>query len=713
MIAIKSQTNNRLRVKSKYFTKEFLDSLSFDDEVYTLRANAKCKSLVLYFDESKTNTKELIDYLTSLLPKNFCKPTKEKNLSCSGVACSVCHPQTDLKKSAFSFGVLSIYALGVFTPIALPPALTLGVSLFAATPLLKEAWRDIKKRKFTLQTFMSFSLIGAALLGEAETAFEVIYILRGGMLLEEYAANRSKAKVHELLNADIKKAYVLIDELEVEVNLEDVKTGDIVVVRSGEKIPVDGEITKGKAEISEALINGRSEPSFKEAGDKVFSNTLVQKGRIFIRTDATGSKTYLAKITDQVEYALSNRSQSEKQADKLASKLLNLGTFLTAGTFLLTGSALRAFSVMIVMSCPCATILAASTAVSAGIAKAAKEGILIKGGEYLEKFSQSDVICFDKTGTLTTGKPQIVDIVLNNSSEKELFKTASLAEYRNTHPLALCILEHAEKLGIKAESKTNSELLVGLGAKLKLDNETILVGNKKLMDLNKISTKNFDTLKYTNDGLSVVYVAKNKNILGLIAFSHEQRDGVKSVVNDLKKRGVKKIILLTGDDEKVGKSFAKQFGFDEVYANLMPDEKAKVIEELKKEYKIVSMIGDGINDTIAMGKSDVGVSFASGGSEAAVELSDIAIINSDIQDVLTLHDISSFSLKVVNQNYWIGTSTNLIGVGFASVGMLSPVAAGGLHLAHTVGIMANASRIALKNNSKDDLSIIDLSDNNS
>ncbi len=690
MIKIKSQINNRARLSSQYFTKKFLENLDLSDLVLHTRTNLACKSIIVYFDENKHSLEDIINHLSSLIPVK-----RKENISCSLAACQACYPKKDLKKSALSFGALSIYALGIFATTTLPPTLTLAVSIFAALPLFKEALQDIKKRKFTLQTFMSLSLLGACFIGEISTAFEVIYILRGGMLLEEYASNSSMAKVNELLSSDIKKAYILIDDVEMQIDIDEIKKGDVVVVRSGEKIPVDGTIISGEAEISEALINGRSEPSLKGINDDVFSNTLVQKGRIFIKTNAVGSQTYLSKIISQVEFALASRSEAEKQADKLASKLLTLGSFLTVGTFFITGSFLRAFSVMIVMSCPCATILAASTAISAGIAKGAKEGILIKGGEYLEKFGQSDVICFDKTGTLTTGKPIVESFFLNDVSEEEFFYKACLAEYRNNHPLALSITNYAKEMGIHIDKKTNSEFIVGMGAKLELENETILVGNAKLMKKFKINTDSFDVKKYKDAGKSVVFVASNKKILGYLVFIHEPRVGIETLVKDLKNRGVKKIVLLTGDDEKVANDFAKKFDFDEVYADIMPEQKAEVVENLKNRYKIVSMVGDGINDTIAIARADVGISFASGGSEAAVEISDIAIINSNIKDILKLHDISKFSLKVVGQNYWIGTGTNLAGVGFASLGMLSPVAAGGLHIAHTVGIMANASRIAL------------------
>ncbi len=705
-IAIKSHVKGRVRLKSKRFTPTNLSIIlpSLSKKALDIRVNEKCKSMIVYFDYDVISLQDLLDEIERLIPKSFSispskELTKNKNISCSGAACAVCRPQKDMKKSVLAFGGLSIWALAGFAGVTFPIYLSLAVCFIAAKPLLQDAYRDIKQKRFTLQTFMSLSLIGAALLGEVETAFEVIYILRGGMLLEEYVAKQSKEKIHNIIKNDIKKAYILVDDMEVECELNEVKVGDIVVVRSGEKIPIDGTIQKGKAEISEALINGRSEPVFKEVGDKVFSNTLVEKGRIFIHADTDLNHTYLAKVIQQVEFSLAQRSDSEKAADVLASRLLKLGTVLTAGTFLLTGSFFRAFSVMIVMSCPCSTILAASTAVSASVAKAARGGILIKGGEYLERFGKSDVICFDKTGTLTTGKPLVTEVFLSKGvKESDLFAAACKAEYRNTHPIAKSIVEYAKSLGNKFEKSFKSELLPGLGAKLKDGKDTILVGNASLFAHHKISLESFKELElyHTQEGRTVVYVSKNAKVLGFIAFEHEAREGAENVVSELKKRGVKKLVLLTGDDEKVARSFAKKYGFDEVYANVMPDQKADIVEDLKKEYKIVSMIGDGINDTIAMSKADIGVSFASGGSEAAIEVSDIAITNSHIEDVIKLHDISTYAHVVVDQNYWIGTSTNLLGVGLGAAGLLTPVAAGGIHIAHTVGIMANASRIAFR-----------------
>jgi len=715
-IKIKSVADNRVRLKSPIFSdKKNLEIIekNLRQYLFATRLNEKCQSLILYVDTKNIELFAFLEEVKRLFPKislSAAKALEQESYCPSCTSCASCSLASTKKESwtrkLVTFSILSGYALYLFISenilglsiAATPFSLVAGISLIAAIPLLKEAYVDIKNKKITLHSFMSFTLLLAIFGGEATAAFEIIYILRGGMLLEEYIAEKSKKEIHKLIELDMKKVYILLDEVELEVELCDVKEGDIVVARSGEKIPVDGTILEGNAQIDEAIINGRSEPSLKKEGDEVFSNTYIEKGRVYIKVSATGANTYIARVMSKVEEALAHKSPSELAADKLASRLLKLGTLLTFGTLFATGSLVRAFSVMIVMSCPCATVLAASTAISAGMAKGAKENILIKGGEYLEKVSQSEVFCFDKTGTLTTGKPIIKEIYTKeNISEKELLTYALLAEGKNTHPIAKAITSYAKSLDIEEKELPSCEVYPGLGVKVQNGDEVILVGNRKLLNNYKISVKSLQSKvqKCLDNAQSIVYIVRGKELLGFLSFEHEVRSGTKQMLEELRKRGVKRLILLTGDEEKVVQSFSSQYGFDEVYSNLMPEQKAQKIQDFKQEYENVVMVGDGVNDTLAMSRSDVAISFACGGSEAAIEVSNIAITDSQPQDIIKLYDLSQKSLRVVEQNYWLGTSTNLIGVALASVGLLSPVAAGAIHIGHTVGIMTNSSKLAI------------------
>ncbi|MGB2552593.1 heavy metal translocating P-type ATPase [Campylobacter sp. MOP51] len=717
-LVIKSKIKGRVRLKSKEFSPANIDKIEkiLQNKVKNLRLNPYCHSLILHFDESKINLDEIFKNLKRAIPnlipdQNLAdKPSlKDKSKKISKSASKACLPcsvdtKPNWKIKLLKFSALTLIAGAIFvkehimlTPIGVISKLALGAfSLYLSVPLLKEGLSELKEKKISLQSFIAFALIIAILGGEVTAAFEIIYILRGSMLFEEYTANKSRREIENLISLDAKKAYVLQGDLEVEIPLEEVKETDIIVCRSGEKIVADGVIVNGSAEINEAIINGRSESVYKQKHDSVFANTLVEKGRIYIKVSATGNETYISRVISEVQKSLANKSQSELSADVLANRVLKLGSALSVGTFFATGSFLRAFSVMIVMSCPCSTVLAASSAISAGIARAAKNGILIKGGEFLENISQSDVFCFDKTGTLTTSKPVLVHFELKKGvSKEEFFKIAASCEYHNTHPLAVSILEYTKSLGISVNSKFKSEILPGLGVKATFENSEYLLGNLNLLKNHGIKRVNLKVDEFKNNANTIVYLAKDGVVIGFMAYEHEIREGSVEAVEALKNRGIKKVVLLTGDDEKVASAFAKKFKFDEVYHSLMPDDKAKIVEDLKAHGKVV-MIGDGVNDTLAMSKADVGVSFASGGSEAAIEISNIAITNSRPMDIIRLYDLSKFALKVVNQNYQIGTSTNMLGAALGALGVLNPAGAGLVHIAHTAGIIANSSRIGIK-----------------
>jgi len=717
-ISIKSNISNRARLKSDIFNKysnieRIKKELSYI--ISDFRENISCKSIIITYNKD-IEISQVISKIQSLFQNNIKQSIAAANSICGvNKDCSSCTVKTDssplsFKRKLVEFGLLTGYSVYLFAlknifgvaVLSTPLSMVALVSVVAALPLFNESYEDIKQGEFSLQTFMSGTLVLAILFGEAMAAFEIIYILRGGMLLEEYVATKSKNQIKNLIELDVQNAYVLVDDVEMQVSLEDVSVGDIVVCRSAEKLPIDGIIVDGSGHIDESLINGRSESIYKEKGDDVFAGTLCESGRVYIKVSAIGEDRYISRVMKDVEKSLSLKSPSQVEADKLAKKLLQIGSVLTLGTLVLTGSFLNAFSVMIIMACPCSTVLAASTAISAGIANGAKLGILIKGGESLEKVSQSEVFCFDKTGTLTTGKPIIRDIETIKGVDKHtLLEYLAIAEYRNSHPIAVSIKEKAKELNLEVSQTANSEIIPGYGVKSSYGEHTILAGNKKLFENENISTSRFEdqVFHHLNDAKTIVYVSVDEQLLGFITLEHEIRNGTQKMISDLRKKGVKHIALITGDEEKVANSFATNLGFDTVYANQSPHDKANAIEELKKQYKNVVMVGDGVNDTLAMSKADVSISFASGGSQMAIEVSDIAVTHSHPEDVVNLYNLSKKSLKVVNQNYWIGTSTNLIGAAFASFGLLSPAAAGAIHIGHTTSIMANSSRLAIDNNS--------------
>jgi cation-transporting P-type ATPase C len=713
-IAVKSVANNRIRLKSRVFAAQINTDLvqsNLRKYLIDFRVNNRCNSIIITHKKSYA-TQEIIEKVYALFGIERIKTpflnasTKGMcSVSASCVGCAKAKDAKSFKRSLVEFGVLSIFAgyilvkehiLGIAVS-ASPFSLVAAVAIFAATPLLYEASKDIKQKKLTLHSFMGLTLVAAVFAGEAVTAFEIIYILRGGMILEEYIASKSKKEIQSLVELDIKKVYILKDDIELEIPIETLSKGDIVVSRSGEKIPVDGTVLNGSAEVDEAVINGRSEPVFKQIGDTVFAGCVCEKGRIAIEVQGIANQTYIARTMHAIEQSLAQKSPAEVAADKLAARLLKLGTVLTVGTFVFTGSIVNAFAVMIVMSCPCATVLAASTAISGGIAKGAKNGVLIKGGAALESVAAAEVFCFDKTGTLTDGKPAVTDIFcFEGVDEETLLQYVATAEQRNSHPIAKSIVAYAKAKNIDLNRCALSAVIPGEGVEAVIEDDTYRIGNIKLLAAHNIAyqkhEKRFNAL--LDEGKTAVFIARNDTVIGMLAFAHQARQDTHRMIKALRTGGVKHIVLLTGDETKVAHGFAKSFDFDAVYANQSPQEKAAVIETLKHEYGKTVMVGDGVNDTYAMSKADVAVSFAAGGSEAAIALSDIAITHSHPQDVVFLYELSKKTLQTVEQNYYIATGTNVAGVVLAALGKLSPVAAGAVHIGHTVGIMANSSKLA-------------------
>lgn len=608
-------------------------------------------------------------------------------------------------KPAFSrFAAISLVMGGVFVRTSIM-GLTVAETMFsplgiiataAALPLIKRSVKHIKEKNFNLEVFLGASCIAAVAAGEALTAFEVLWINSGAELLKAWITERSRKSIASILDATSHHTFVLVDGVEVEAEVSGLKKGDVVVLHTGEKVCVDGEIIHGEALLDESPISGRADFIPRTSGDEVLAGTFVRQGVIHVRADKVGDETYLSRILGLVEDSLANRAPIESVADKLAATLVKVGFGATAATFLITGSYWRAFTVMLVMACPCATVLAASTAVSAALSAAAKRNILIKGGRYLEEAGKVETICLDKTGTLTTNEPMLDSIIpISSHTEEELLKLAYSVETHNHHPLAQAVKNTAEGRGISAIPHSECEYYLGMGMRAELEDCEVLIGNKKLMEqysvlVGKTSSK---TSPLKKRGLTVLYMAKNREIVGLLAFDNLIRPESKSVITLLREGGIKNTVLITGDEKNTASELADRLGIAECYPSLMPKEKAEIVASIQAERKKVMMVGDGINDALALAQADIGVAMGAGGSEVAIEAADIALVNDDLDGLVYVHSLSRETLKVVNQNFWIATGSNLFGVLLGAVGALSPVMAGMLHIVHSAGVLANSSRL--------------------
>jgi cation-transporting P-type ATPase C len=587
--------------------------------------------------------------------------------------------------------------------LGLPVAQTLFsplgvIASLAALPLLRQGIKDLGQRRISLESFLGGSIIAAVVAGEAMAALEILWVTAAGQLLQTWITERSRRAISDILEVTEKETYILVDGVEVSVAVEQVQPGDMVVLHTGEKIAVDGRIVKGGALIDEASITGMSEPVSKSEEETVYAGTFVRQGVIYVRAEQVGDRTYLARILKMVEESMENRAPIEGVADRLANNLIKAGFAVTLATLAITGSLWRAFSVMLVMACPCATILAASTAVSAAISAAARRHILIKGGRYLEEVNNVDTICFDKTGTLTTNEPEIRQLVsLNGLSEDELLQLAYSTEIHNRHPVALAIHREAERRGIEAIRHDVCEYILGKGMRSVIQEQEVLVGSHKLMAQYGIGLERVEAHleEVKGRGLTQIFIAKDGELLGAIGFANRERPDLQPLVRRLKGRGIQRTAMITGDAKYTAMDMACRLNFDECRYSVMPEEKAIIVAGLKADGHRVLMVGDGINDALALAEADVGIAMGAGGAEVAIEAADIALVGDDLGGVVYVRDLSRKTMAVIHQNFWIATGSNIAGVVLGALGLLSPVMAGLVHITHTLGILVNSSRLLI------------------
>jgi cation-transporting P-type ATPase C len=669
--------------------------------VQRTRVNAKCNSLVVRFDPQILPPQQLTRTLADFWRRGAMPARREPARVPARQNRS---RRSELASAKRRFAGLSVLAVGAFVrtialglPLAQSLLSPLGIiTALAALPLIKKGLSDLRQRRISLESFLGGSILTAVAAGEALAALEILWITSAGELLKTWITERSRRAIRDILDVTEKETYILVDGVEVGIAVDKVQPGDTVVLHTGEKIAVDGRITRGEALVDESPITGKSEPAAKKGGQQVFAGTFVRQGVIYVRAEQVGDRTYLARILTMVENSLENRAPIEGVGDRLAQNLIKTGFVVTLATLAITGSFWRAFAVMLVMACPCATILAASTAISAAINAAARRHILIKGGRYLEEFDRVDTICFDKTGTLTTSQPEIRQLVnLNGLPEEDLLQLAYSAEIHNSHPVALAIKDEARRRGLSAISHDVCEYILGKGVRSVINGDEVLVGSHKLLVHFNIEHAVVDDFleKNKQKGLTQVFIVRNAQILGVIGFANRERPDLQPLIAQLKDRGIKRTAMITGDSKYTALEMACRLNFDECRYSVLPEEKADIIVGMKSAGHRVLMVGDGINDALALAEADIGVAMGAGGSEVAIEAADIALVKDDLAGVVYVRDLSRKTLQVVHQNFWIATGSNIAGVILGALGLLSPVMAGLVHITHTLGILANSSRL--------------------
>ncbi len=571
--------------------------------------------------------------------------------------------------------LLSRYSIG---PDLLYITIALFAVLFGGLQRFISGFKDVFNRRITVNVFVTVALIATVAIGEFLTAAILIFIMSAAGAFESYTLDKSRKSIRGLLDLAPKKVTVKRNKEEVVIGIEEVKIGDLVIVRPGERIAVDGVVTNGQSSVNQAPITGESIPVEKNKGSQVFSGTLNEEGRIEIETTGVGEDTTLAKIIHLTEKAQATRPPFQNIADRFTQWFLPVVVLIAIGSYLISGDIRTAVAVLLV-ACPCAFAIATPTAITAGISNMARRGVLVKGGKYIEQAGTIDTLLVDKTGTFTIGSPVVMGVVeFNGATKEEILLWSAIAEKYSEHPLARAIIKYAKENDVKIPDPEDFKAVVGKGIIAQFEGQSLVVGKEELLtEMDIVLGENVkEQMKdHREKGRTIMLVARNNEVMGLVSIADKVRPGVKEVILQLKEIGIKEIIMLTGDNAATAQSVAAEIGVDSFKANMLPEQKQEVVAEMQKAGKKVAMIGDGINDAPALALADIGIAMGATGTDVAIETADVILMRDDLLSVADFIWTSKKVFRRIKLNIFFSIIYNIIGLILASMGMLSPVGA--------------------------------------
>ncbi len=568
----------------------------------------------------------------------------------------------------------------------------------------RHALRAGLKGRFDIDVLMVVAALGAAALGEWAEGALLLFLFSLGHALEHYAMDRARGAIRALADLAPKTARVRREGREQEIGVVELRIGDVVIVRPGERLPADGRVVRGASSVDQAPITGESLPVAKDVDDAVFAGTINGDGSLEIETTKAPEDSTLARVIRTVENAQAAKAPSHRFTDRFQRTFTPIILAVTALVIVVPplfgvpfGESFIRAMILLVAASPCALALATPSAVLAGIARAARSGVLIKGGAHLENAGSADVVVFDKTGTLTKGEPEVTDVWSSGAvEESDLLRLAAAIETRSGHPLAAAIVRAAEARGLDLPEVDAFESIKGKGVRATVGGAELLVGNDKLMRdaglaLPAALVERHEMLE--GDGKTSMLVAKDGVMVGVIAVRDEPREAAKATVAALRRLGVKRTVMLTGDNRRVAEALGRELGIDEVHAELLPEDKVARIKALQERFGKVVMVGDGVNDAPAMATADVGIAMGGAGTDVALETADIALMADDLSKLPYAVSLSRASRRMIVQNLVISLGVIALLVPSALLGFASIGIAIVLHESSTLVVVANALRL--------------------
>ena len=670
----------RLRIKSPFLGDPFLDAgyaesfLRAVPGVSEVRLNKPAKCVVVLYDDGEETRQRILDFLESPPGEIYCS---RFDLS---------HPPDLTRTLRVAMSLL----LAPFLPLRMKALLT----WFTAFPILARGANAILNKGVTVEVLDASAVAFTLLRRDYFSPNAIVLLLTFGDYLEQLTEYNSNRLLLSLYKQEIEWVWIEIDGVETRFPANEVKVGDIVVCGPGELIPVDGTVVEGAAAVNASSITGEPLPVDATPGTEVFSGTVIEEGRIKIRAARVGSESTTAKISQYIQKSLENKSEVQTESESLANRLVPLTFGLGLSILAFTGDVRRA-SAALTVDYSCALKLCSPVAVKTGMNSAARGGLIIKGASALEAFAKVDTFVFDKTGTLTKGSPEVTDVIaFNGATEEELLSLAASAEVHYKHPMASAIVAAAAARDIPVIEAGECDFIVAHGVSAFVNSDEVLVGNRHFVaeDEGIDCTMSDDRAKGLHaEGKSTLYVAKNDQLVGLIAIRDVIRPEAGAALLKLKDLGIKHLVVLTGDQKEAARALERALPITEIHWNLLPEDKAVILEQLKAEGRSIAYVGDGVNDAPALIRADVGVSMP-GGADLAKESAQVLLLTEDLMSLAFAREVSLRVMSVLRTNFYLTVGINTAVLFMAIFGITSPLATALMHNGSTVGLLGYALR---------------------
>ena len=552
---------------------------------------------------------------------------------------------------------------------------------------------------------MCIACVASFIIGHPEEGAAVTFLYYIAEFLEDYAEHRAKRSIKSLVEIAPDTARVKVGDKEEIRNVDEVNVGDIVIVKPGDKVPLDGEVISGSSSINQASITGESVPVLKEVGDNVFSGTVNEDGYLEIKVTSEAKDSVISKIVTLVKRSQLNRSETETMVERIAkyyTPVMMIGAICIAFIPpLLFGQPLvdwvyKALS-LLVISCPCAFLISTPVGMVSAITSATRNGVIIKGSTYVEEMRNVKAVIFDKTGTLTEGKLALsgIKVLDENYSDEDIVRIASSLESQSSHPIAQAIVDYANENNILYENIEDFKNVPGKGIIANLGGEQFYAANESLIEGSSFDISRDEINRYSSEGKTIVFVGNDKNVIGLITVSDKIRQNASEVISDLKDNGIE-TIMLTGDNKMAAHKVAEEIGIQHVFSNLLPEDKLNILDTIRNKFGDVAMVGDGINDAPALARANIGIAMGAAGSDVAIETADVALMQDDISKLPYLFSLSHKTMGIIKQNISLAIAVKLLCVILAVLGIITLMMSVGFgDLGLTLFVILNSFRIGM------------------